>query len=170
MLKRKSINMVNKINLKELAEFLVEAKTRTYANVNAKEIKPQRPSFKEIEYKKGRWEYRDSYCGFFFAIGQEIVRYNKEPIWAMSYTGGIGKKYHGDVAFAKDTFGFLKKALAKVSTKSPYRGPKSYSLGDYKYINTIKGDITDFSGTEKIYYKAKIVFKQEYIGGLIIKK
>ncbi len=162
--------MKSKINLKELAEFLVEAKTRTYANVNAKEIKAQRPDFKELEYKKGKWEYRDSYCGFFFAPGQEVVRYNKEPIWAMAYFGGMDKKYHEDVVFAKNAFNFLKQALVKVNTKIPYRGPKSYSLGDYKYANVIKGNITDFSGTEKIFFKGKLVFKQEYIGGLIISK
>ncbi|MFA5746207.1 MAG: DUF5680 domain-containing protein [archaeon] len=162
--------MNSKINLKELVEFLVEAKINTYANSHAKEIKAERPSFRELEYKKGKWEYRDSYCGFFFAPGQEIVRYNKEPIWAMAYSGGMNKKYHGDISFAKETFGFLKKALAKVNTKMPYRGPKNYSAGDYKYINTIKGNITDFSGIEKILYKGKVVFKQEYIGGLIIAK
>ena len=158
------------INLKELAEFLVEAKTKTYANVNAKEIKAQRPGFKELEYKKGKWEYRDSYCGFFFAPGQEIVRFNKKPVWAMAYSGGMNKKYHGDILFAKETFGFLKLALAKVSSKTPYRGPKSYISGNYKYTNTIKGNITDFSGTEKIFFKGKEIFKQEYIGGVIINK
>jgi hypothetical protein len=162
--------MIDKINLKELAEFLVEAKTKTYANVNAKEIKAQRPDFKELEYKKGKWEYRDSYCGFFFAPGQEVVRFNKKPVWAMAYSGGMNSKYHGDVFFAKDIFGFLKLALAKVNIKTPYRGPKSYSFGNYKYTNAIKGDITDFSGTEKIFFKGKVVFKQEYIGGLIISK
>lgn len=158
------------INLKELAEFLVEAKTKTYANVNAKEINAQRPDFKELEYKKGKWEYRDSYCGFFFAPGQEIVRFNKKPVWAMAYSGGMNSKYHGDVLFAKEIFSFLKLALAKVSPKIPYRGPKSYISGNYKYTNTIKGNITDFSGTEKIFFKGKEIFKQEYIGGLIINK
>lgn len=158
------------LNLKELAEFLVEAKKKTYANADVKEAKAQRPQFKELEYKKGKWEYRDSYCGFFFAPGQEIVRYNKQPVWAMAYSGGMNKKYHGNIVFAKETFGFLKSALAKVNTKIPYRGPKSYSLENYKYTNNVKGNITDFSGTEKIFYKEKEVFKQEYIGGLIIPK
>lgn len=158
------------LNLKELSEFLVDAKKKTYANIDAKEIKAQRPQFKELEYKKGKWEYRDSYCGFFFAPGQEIVRYNKQPVWAMAYSGGMNKKYHGNIAFAKEIFGFLKSALTKVNTKMPYRGPKSYSLGNYKYTNNVKGNITDFSGTEKIFYKEKEVFKQEYIGGLIIPK
>lgn len=161
---------MDNLNLKELAEFLVEAKTKTYANVNAKEIKAQRPDFKELEHKKGKWEYRDSYCGFFFAPGQEIVRFNKKPVWAMAYSGGMDKKYHGDVLFAKEIFSFLKLALAKVSPKIPYRGPKSYISGNYKYTNTIKGNITDFSGTEKIFFKGKEIFKQEYIGGLIINK
>lgn len=161
---------MNNLKLKELAEFLVEAKIKTYANIDAKEVKAQRPHFKELEYKRGNWEYRDSYCGFFFAPGQEIVRFNKQPVWAMAYSGGMSKKYHGNINFAKETFGFLKLALAKVNTKTPYRGPKSYSFENYKYTNNIKGNITDFSGIEKIFFKKKEVFKQEYIGGLIIPK
>lgn len=162
--------MIDNLNLKELAEFLIEAKKETYANINAKEIKPQRPDFKELEYKKKFWEYRDSYCGFYFAPGQEIVRFNTVPVWAMAYSGGMYKKYHGDLNFAKDTFNFLKIVLSKVNINQPYRGPKTYKKGKYEYVNVVKGDITDFSGTEKIYFNGKIVFKQKYVGGLIINK
>ena len=37
------------INLKELAVFLVTAKTKTYAG-DGNEIDPQRPGFRELEY------------------------------------------------------------------------------------------------------------------------
>ena len=171
MLKRKKRNnMIDNLNLKELAEFLIEAKKETYANTNAKEIKPQRPDFKELEYKKKFWEYRDSYCGFYFAPGQEIVRCDNVPVWAMAYSGGMYKKYHGDLNFAKDTFNFLKIVLSKVNINEPYRGPKIYKKGKFEYINVVKGDITDFFGTEKIYFNGKLVFKQNYVGGLIINK
>ena len=50
-----------RIDIDALAGFLVKAKRQTYAG-NGKEIAPQRPGFRELEYKKDDWEYRDSFC------------------------------------------------------------------------------------------------------------
>ncbi len=35
---------------------------------------------------------------------------------------------------------------------------------------TLEGDINDFSGEEKIFYQGKEVYRQYFIGGLIIHK
>ena len=89
-----------KIDLEQLAKFLVKAKVQTYAS-DGKEIEPQRPGFKELEFKEEDWEYRDSYAGFFFApcfptiVG---VTYSKHPenfgsvfgiIFAVGLFGGV---------------------------------------------------------------------------------
>jgi hypothetical protein len=157
------------IDLKQLAKFLLEAKTRGGYGFG-KEIKPLRKGFKELEYRKGRFYYRDSYSGFFQAPGQEVVYYNGSPMWAMSYSGGMNPMYQKDAEFAKKVFEFLGKALAKMPISKPFRGPKKLKIDDYLYVNKISGGIRDFSGVEKIYYKGKEVFKQCYIGGLIIGK
>jgi len=156
------------LNLEELAKFLVKAKVQTYAG-DGKEIKPQRPGFKELEYKEGDWDYRDSYSGFFMAPGQEIVRFRNKPVWAMAYSGGMIKDYK-KLLLAKRTFSFLKEALALVPLNAPFRGPKKLTKKNWKYINSIKGDLTDFKGNEKIYHNNKLIFEQNYIGGLIINK
>jgi len=155
------------INLKELAKFLVKAKKQTYAG-EGKEITPQRPGFKELEYSENDYDYRDSYSGFFYAPGQEIVRFKGVPIWSMSYSGGMKKEYHEDVEFAEKVFTFLKKALFKITEDIPFRGPKHLKEGDFEYINEVEGDITNFKGHEKILFKGKEVFSQDYIGGLIV--
>lgn len=157
------------INLKQLAKFLVEAKTKGGYGFG-KEIKPWRKGFKELEYKKGKFYYRDSYSGHFFAPGQEVVYYDNKPVWAMAYSGGMHFKYHGNEKFANQTFGFLGKALAKMPIARPFRGPERLKIGDYIYVSKVKGNIKDFIGTEKIYYKNKEIFRQYYIGGLIINK
>lgn len=156
-------------NLNQLAKFLVKAKTQTYAS-DGKEITAQRPGFSELEFKDGDFEYRDSYSGFFQAPGQEVVRYKGEPAWVMAYSGGMEKKYHGNVEFAKKTFSFLKQALLKVEELKPFRGPDNLKEGDWEYINKTEGDITNFRGQEYILYKGEKVFVQDYIGGLIIEK
>jgi len=159
-----------KVNLDTLAATLVKAKRSTYASEGAEEIVPQRSGFKELEFREGDWEYRDSYSGFFYAPGQEVVRYKGTPIWAMSYSGGMLPEYHGNAAFAKETFNFLKKALSLVESSRPFRGPISLGDGDWKYTSSNEGDIKDFSGVERIHYKGREVFRQYFIGGLIISK
>lgn len=157
------------INHKQLIKFLLKAKSKTYA-ADGKEIIAQRPGFKELEFKEGDWEYRDSYIGFYFAPGQEIVRFKGQPIWAMAYSGGMNLEYHGDKEFAKQTFNFLKKALLKVKESRPFRGPEEFKEGDYKYTDSSEGDVKDFKGTEKIFYKNKEIFKQDYVGGIVVPK
>ena len=161
------------MDLKKLAKFLVKAKIDTYASVNRMKIKPERLNFDELEYKEGDFYYRDSYTGFFQAPGMEVVRLGGKkgkPIWTMAYSGGMLEKFHRDKKFAKEVFGFLKEALKRVSENIPFRGPKSFKKDEWKYVNEIKGDIKRFFGFEKILYKSKEVFSQEYIGGLVIDK
>lgn len=157
------------IDLGELANFLVEAKRQAYAG-DGKEIEPQRPGFKELEFKDGDWEYRDSYVGFYFAPGQEVVRFKGKPVWIMSYNGGMLSQYHGDIELARHAFAFLKQALKRVEASRPFRGPEEREDGDWEYADSSKGDISSFTGTESIFYKGDEVFRQEYFGGLIVPK
>jgi len=161
---------MEKIDLKELASFLVKAKVGTYASHNSDKIVSQRPGFQELEFKEMPWYYRDSYAGFFSAPGQEIVYFNGTPIWAMAYSGGMLSKYQKDVEFAKQTFGVLKEALKKVPLAKPFRGPAKLIVGEFKYTSKVKGTIASFSGHEEVTFKGKKVFEQDYIGGLIIEK
>lgn len=158
-----------KIDINELADFLIRAKRQTYAG-DGKEIVPQRPGFRELEYKEGNWEYRDSYTGFYFAPGQEVVRFRRKPVWTMAYSGGMKYGFHGNVNFVKQTFEFLKKVMLRVEKSKPFRGPENFREGDYEYTNKTDGDIKDFNGTECILYKGKEVFRQNYMGGLVIDK
>ena len=151
-----------------LRKFLIIAKKNTYATGN-KNASPERKDFDELEYKTGDFYYRDSYYGFFHAPGQEIVRYKDEPVWNMSYNGGMRKGFE-DVVFAKETYTFLKKVLGMVEEKNPYRGPAKVEDGDFLYTNEIEGNIEEFKGIEKIFFKGKEVFRQDYVGGLVMNK
>lgn len=157
------------MDLKELVKFLVKAKLGTYAG-GGKEITPQRPGFRELEYSEGDWYYRDSYTGFYSAPGQELVKFRGNPVWIMSYSGGMNEKYHGDYDFAIQTFGFLKVAMLKIDESNPFRGPGNLKEGDWEYVNESEGDIRFFRGTEKILYKGEEVFRQHYIGGTVVQK
>ena len=157
------------ISLSELAKFLVEAKKNTYA-IGNKNAVSERKNFDELEYRKGKWYYRDSYYGFFRAPGQEFIRFDEEPVWAMAYNGGMREGFLEGIDFAEETYSFLKKALALVDEKRPFRGPNNFEEGDFLYKDSSIGDLIEFKGSESILYKGKEVFRQDYIGGLVIDK
>lgn len=64
--------------LQELSGFIVEADLNTWAADGA-EVTPERPGYKELEYKKGLWRLRDSYTGYFRAPGMTTVYYKEVP-------------------------------------------------------------------------------------------
>ncbi len=157
--------------LEDLVDFLLRARSHGYAGGAEKVKNPQRPGFKEFPpYVEGNFEYIDSYSGYYYAPGQEVIRFKGIPVWNMAYNGGMTPMFHGNLELSKQTFSFLKEALSKVEKSEPFRGPRIFKDGDFEYINEGKGDITNFRGVERIILNHKQVFMQEYIGGLIIHK
>jgi len=157
----------------EFAEFLVRAKKETYAG-GGEEVSPQRPGFKELEYKEGDWYYRDSYSGFYQAPGQEVVYFQGKPVWAMAYSGGMKKEFHGDEALAKKTFGFLQKCLSQVevfrrgkdflSRKRSFP-PTLHRRNDYSEITSnlveLKHEEVTFRNLEKSLWRQRIIGRSE---------
>ena len=154
--------------LDELAQFIVEANSNTWAAEGA-EVQPERKGYKELEYQRGEWRLRDSYTGYFRAPGMTTVYFKDKPVWTMAY-GGTGQ-LEGYGGIVKPTFTFLKQALMQVSLQMPFRGPNEYSHDDWKYVfRLLRGDITDFLGEEDIFKKDKKVFTQTAMGGLVLSK
>lgn len=154
--------------LEQLNKFLFEANEHGYGG-ESKEVPAQRPGFTELEYISGDWKMHDSYAGHFFAPGQEIVYFKDEPVWAMAYAGGMEFEYHNNNELTHEAFVFLKKALMAMNPGKPFRGPEKFEEGEYKYVSTVAGDTKDFIGNEKIYKANKLVFEQNFIGGIIVK-
>jgi len=77
---------MNTIPLGELEKFIVRAKAATYVG-NGPRVFPSTASH-DLEYHEGSFAYLDSYFGGTDFIGEEVVYYNQEPVWAMNYTAG----------------------------------------------------------------------------------
>ena len=156
--------------LENLVDFLLRARNHGYAGSAEKVKNPQRPGFKEFPpYIEGDFEYVDSYAGKYYAPGQEVIRFKGIPVWNMAYNGGMLSKFHGQLDFSKSTYNFLKRALLEVDKSKPFRGPKIFNdTSSFLYLNESEGDITNFKGIERILLNNEEVFKQDYIGGLII--
>ena len=152
--------------LRDLSSFVVEANMNTWA-ADGVEVNPQRPGYKELEYKNGIWLLRDSYTGYFRAPGMTTVYYKDIPAWTMAF-GGHGQT-EGFEDRAKETFNFLKRALKLVSPELPFRGPESYEEDSKKYtFKHIEGDITDALWHEEIMEEGERTFAQTGIAGIVI--
>ena len=98
-------------------------------------MNPWTPEFKELEYPKDGWPealwyYCDSYQGFYHAPGRELAYFQRQPVWCRVYHGGMLLEHHGDEAFAKATFTFLKRVLRMIDFQRPYwRGPSEFTEG-----------------------------------------
>jgi len=149
------------LNLQELAQFLIKAKKSTYAGGRAQTTGADKS--KNLQFKKGKYLYRDRYFGSERFGGEEIVWQKGEPVWLMNYNGGMTKR-----TLDKETvFAFLRQALMQVSIEKPFRGPLSFVRDDLHYKNLILGDIIWFEGTEEILYRGETVYRVEYSGGII---
>ena len=76
--------------------------------------------------------------------------------------------YYGKVLGDHFNGNFFKEALLLVSEECPYRGAEIYKRGEYIYVSDIEGDVTSFSGNEKIYYQSQKIYECLFRGGIVI--
>lgn len=150
----------------ELIAFIDRAGKATYAGGGKEEKQPQNTGFIELIYKEENLSYRDSYTGYMRSWGIEVVRYKNKPVWLASYGGGMTEGYK---TFPDECFEFLKKALNN-RENGLMRGPELLRDGDWKHTYQQRGDVYEFSGYQKIYYKNKLAFFHRIIGGLVVNK
>ncbi len=153
--------------LDELFTFIDKAGKATYAG-GGTYAEPERSGFKELTFTKGNFTYRDSYAGFYRSRGTEVVRHKDIPIWASLYGGGM---VAGFESLAGDTFTFLKQVMLHDEAGfDSFRGPHKYSEGEWEYVYSQEGDVSEFTGYEEIRYKADVVFTHRIMGGFIVDK
>ena len=143
---------------KNIIAFLIKAKQATYAGKGA-ETTSSREKSHDLIFEDGDLMYYDTYLGGSKFAGEEALWISKEPYWSMNYVGRvIGEGFSGD---------FLKESLLHVPEDKPFRGPKQYVSGDYRYDCDIEGDVEWFWGKETISFKDVQVYECLFHGGLI---
>lgn len=154
---------MNKNNLKN---FLLKARTKTYAGAGGK-AKPAFPGSDQLEYREGDWLYRDVYyTGNGIFTGLETVYLQNRPIFAMSYYGNFKKLTE------KEIDKILRKALIKNWKTARTWQKTEWKTGDYQYIcqPSFPGQsINEMAGIEKIFKRGKEVYGFFYAGGIITK-
>lgn len=150
-------------NTKQLKKFLVEARINTYATSGEGGEQKLSDGTKEFVHRRGLYKYRDRYFGTNPFIGEEVTFYKSKPVWGMNYYGRVILSHVN----SRTVYEFLKQALQKVTARRPYRGPKLFKRGAWKYSCFVQGSIDNFSGRETIYYRNKKVYELLFHGGKI---
>lgn len=157
--------MSDLFSMDSLEQFIVQAKRNTYVG-GAKRLIPYRLASKDIQFASGDWIYHDSYLGESDFIGQEVVYFQKNPVWAMNYFGYITKPDQMDA----HTAGLLiKSSLSKMYEEGRFLGAFAHSENNLRYVDTNEGNVTLFHGKEYIYRDDEVVYELLYHGGLLKK-
>ena len=145
----------------DIIEFLVKARTATYAGASGKSEPAFKQSF-QLEYKDKDWFYRDVYNnGNGIFVGFETIYYKENVVWSMSYFGNYKKLSEEEVDK------ILRKSLVAKKDTTRLWNNVSFASGMYEYRCEGYGDINELGGTEKILKEGKEVYLFYYAGGVI---
>lgn len=146
--------------------FLLRAKANTYAaQGDQASVVPLLPGTRQLEYRDDAYLYRDIYAGMFQFAGQEIVYQADQPIWSMSYGGGLTPDQNR--ADADRIYAHLRKALLQADAAFPVRGPRELIEGDLEYLCTYVGTLARFHGSEEIRCAGTSLYALEFSGGVL---
>ena len=109
-------------------------------------------------FEDGDFRYHDNYFGGEPYGGREVVFYKGKPAYIMVYYGLVNK----DIDNIKDVYSILQKALSLIPEDYPYRGPKEFVDGDYRYSNKYVGEIDNFFGEEYIECNGNKIYEAKY--------
>ena len=147
----------------KLEQFLVKAKTSTYASEGEGGEEILADGSKELTFQENEFKYRDRYLGFNPFIGEEIVWHGDRVVWAMNYYGTV----FDEVVSAEQVYRFLGKAMRQVEEDRPFRGPRSFKEQDFEYMDESKGTVEGFVGIERILHKGQEIYRLDYHRGSI---
>ncbi|MCX6702675.1 MAG: DUF5680 domain-containing protein [Candidatus Wolfebacteria bacterium] len=148
--------------IEELRQFLVDSNRAGYARGDSKKWIKESDGSETIPFEKDPWKSNDNFFGGEPYGGRTIVSHKGNPFWIMVYYGWVDEDAETDPVYA-----ILRDALMRMPENHPYRGPKEYSENGLVYENVWNGDLDRFSGEEKITQNGKLLYKANYLGGLV---
>ena len=150
------------MNKELLRQFLVDSNNAGYAGGEEKKWIKESDGSTTIPFEKGVWKSHDNFFGGEPYGGRTIVFYEGKPYWMMVYYGWVEGGIQTD-----PVYGILRGALKQMPEDFPFRGPKEFKEGEYTYKNSWNGEVDRFSGEEQIMQGDKLIYKANYMGGLV---
>lgn len=148
---------------KELSDFLLKARAKTYAGGGGK-VKSALKDSVQLEYKEKDYLYRDVYYnGKNSFMGLEGIYYNEKLVWGMSYYG----TYKGITEEEVDKI--LRKALIdNPNTRTWEKIEKKYKNYLYECIPGWESQsIDEIAGVEKITRDGEDIYFFYYAGSTL---
>jgi hypothetical protein len=154
---------MNSFSIEQLTAFIVRAKAATYVGSGAPSP-ACRPGSHDLQYREGDFVYLDSYFGGADFIGEEVVYFQEQPVWAMNYYGRI---LEPTLITAAEAGQIIKASLSEMYRLGRFLGGFEYAVANSTYVDTNDGDATSFTGKEWIARQNLKVYELHYHGGLI---
>lgn len=150
------------MDIDALKQFLLDSNRAGYAGGEEKKWTKEPDGSTTIPFQKSDWKSHDNYFGGEPYGGRVVVFFKDKPVWMMVYYGWVEEGIDTDSVYK-----ILRNALNQMPEDAPFRGPKEYKFEDYIYNNTWGGNLERYSGEEKIYRAEKLIYKANYVGGLV---
>jgi hypothetical protein len=147
----------------QLTGIIVRAKAASYVG-GAQKAPSSRPGSHDISWAEGDWRYLDSYFGGTDFLGQEVLWFRHEPVWAMNYYGYIIDPTAIDATRAGAT---IRAALSALYTEGRFLGEFEWQGPHGLYRDSNVGGVMQFRGREDILVANKTVYALDYFGGMI---
>jgi len=149
--------------LKELVDFILQAKQATYVG-GGKKLLPYRLGSHDLQFQKADWAYHDSYFGESDFMGEEIVYHRGVAVWGMNYFGRILQPEKITSAQAGEV---IQRSLTKMYQTGRFLDGFTHVVKEFIYKDANEGDPLYFTGRESIEVNGQIVYALDYHGGLI---
>lgn len=150
------------MNIGALRQFLIDSNKAGYAGGEEKKWIKESDGSTTIPYAQGEWKSHDNFFGGEPYGGRVVVFYQDKPAWMMVYYGWVAEGVETDPVYA-----ILQGALKQMPEDAPFRGPKEFVDGEFTYHNNWTGDVERYSGEEQITQSGKLIYKANYMGGLV---
>ena len=154
---------MNEFTLDQLNAFIVRAKASAYVGRGPKSLS-YRPGSHDLQFHDGDFSYLDSYFGGTDFIGQEVVYFRGQPVWAMNYYGRI---LEPALITGAETGQIIQASLAELYRQGRFLGSFEHITENGTYFDTNLGDVASFTGREWITRDDVTVYDLVYHGGLI---
>lgn len=150
------------MNKEALRQFLIDSNKAGYAGGEEKKWIKEPDGSTTIPFEKGSWKSHDNFFGGEPYGGRSVVFYEGKPVWMMVYYGWVAEGVE-----TNPIYGVLRNALMQMPEDYPFRGPGEYRESEFTYTNIWNGEIERFSGEERITQGDKLIYKADYLGGLV---
>jgi hypothetical protein len=150
--------------INDIKKYLLESAKSGYASGDTKSWNKESDYSTTITNHIGNYKMNDNFFGGEPYGGREVIFNKDKPIWLMVYYGRVLTDNPDKI------YEILRKVLSSPEPDMPIRGPKQMNDEHYNYSLSWQGTLENFSAEESILQNGELVYKANFIGGVVDKR